>query len=358
MDDLLTAARGRTLDPGRVLPRLASLVVVIAGLRAAAPLIVPLLLAVFLAILSLPLLEWLTRRRVPAAVASLAAVLVNLLVLMALGALVAGSVRDFTEAAPRYQGRLALLGAATLAWLEQRGIVVSGWIPAEVVNPAAVLDLVRVLLFGMAGVLSNAALVLLATVLILLEASGLRRKLRIVLGPTRGLTEFDRVRHEVPRYLGIKTAISLATGTAVALALALVGVDFPLLWGLVAFVLNYVPNLGSILAAVPAIALTLVQLGGGHALAVAVIYLGINVVFGNVLEPVLLGRRFRISTLVVFTSLIFWGWLWGPVGMLLSVPLTMVVKISLENTPSWRWLAILLEPSPGPQPSGPSDPRG
>ncbi len=128
----------------------------------------------------------------------------------------------------------------------------------------------------------------------------------------------------------------------VVVALLIIGVDFPLLWGMLAFLLNYVPTLGSIIAAVPPVLLAIVQLGPGHALATALVFVGVNVVLGNFVEPHFMGRRLGLSTLVVFLSLVFWGWVWGPVGMLLSVPLTMIVKIMLENTEDLRWVAVLL----------------
>ena len=122
--------------------------------------------------------------------------------------------------------------------------------------------------------------------------------------------------------------------------------DFPILLGLVAFVLNFVPTIGSIIAAVPAMVLALILHDVGWMLVVGLGYLGINTLFGNLLEPNLMGRRLGLSTLVVVLSLIFWGWVWGPIGALLSVPLTMVLKIVLENTPDLRWIAVLLDKVP------------
>jgi len=152
----------------------------------------------------------------------------------------------------------------------------------------------------------------------------------------------DRFTVEIQRYLMIKTAVSLATGILVGAGMLALGVDYPLLWGLTAFVFNYVPSVGSIIASVPPILLTLIDNGIGQALLVMVVYLAVNVTLGNFVEPHLMGRRFGISTLVVILSLIFWGWLWGPVGMLLSVPLTMIVKIMLESTEDFRWVAVLI----------------
>ena len=134
----------------------------------------------------------------------------------------------------------------------------------------------------------------------------------------------------------------MAPGVAVWLWLWLLGVDYPILWSLLAFLLNYVPNIGSIIAAVPAVLLALVQLGPGSALWAAAGYLATNVVFGNILEPRFMGRGVGLSPLVVFLSLIFWGWVLGPVGMFLSVPLTITAKIALAASDDTRWAAVLL----------------
>jgi predicted PurR-regulated permease PerM len=142
--------------------------------------------------------------------------------------------------------------------------------------------------------------------------------------------------------MAIQTVISLATGACVAIFLTIMGVDYPLLWGVLAFLLNYIPNIGSIMAALPPVLLTIIQFGLGRAVGVAIGYLVINMTIGNVISPHLMGRGLGLSTLVVFLSLIFWGWILGPVGMLLSVPLTMTVKIALESSEDTRWIAILL----------------
>jgi predicted PurR-regulated permease PerM len=144
------------------------------------------------------------------------------------------------------------------------------------------------------------------------------------------------------RYLGIKTLVSLATGLCAGLLTWALDLDFPLLWAMFAFLLNYVPTIGSIIAAVPAVLLALIQIGPGAAGATAMGFISINLVFGNFLEPRLMGYGVGISPLVVFVGLIAWGWIFGPVGMLLSVPLTMTLKMALENDNRTRWVAILL----------------
>jgi predicted PurR-regulated permease PerM len=144
------------------------------------------------------------------------------------------------------------------------------------------------------------------------------------------------------RYLGIKTLVSMATGLIVGVMTWGIGLDFPLLWAMLAFLLNYIPNIGSIIAAVPAVLLALVQLGPGEALTTAIGFVAINMVIGNMIEPKLMGHGVGISSLIVFIGLIFWGWMFGPVGMLLSVPLTMALKLALESDQRTKWVAILI----------------
>ena len=148
---------------------------------------------------------------------------------------------------------------------------------------------------------------------------------------------------QVQRFLGLKTLTSLATGVLVGVWTAVVGLEFSVVWGLLAFLLNYIPNIGSIVAAIPAVLLGLVQGGVAYALLIAIGYVVINISIGNFIEPWLLGRTLGLSTLVVFLSLVFWGWMWGSVGMLLSVPLTMIAKILCENTDDLHWIAVMLD---------------
>ena len=142
--------------------------------------------------------------------------------------------------------------------------------------------------------------------------------------------------------MAIKTLISLVTGIFITIWLTIIGVDYPLLWGLLAFALNYVPNIGSIIAALPAVLLAIIQLGLMRALLAAAGYIVINLLMGSVVEPRFMGRGLGLSTLVVFLSLLFWGWILGPVGMLLSVPLTITAKIALDSRDETRWIAVLL----------------
>jgi len=340
--------------PGaRFLMVLAASVVVVAGLRAGAPILLPFSLALFLAILSLPIMFWLQGRGVPTPLAIVLAVLVDVAIFGVIILLASQSVADFQVRLPGYANRLQGLFNHWVEALETRGVPVGEYVSGEqLISTAAIMDVLGGTLARAATIVSNAFLVVLIMVFILAEASIFPDKFRAVLGKEGGdMGRFAKITGEVLQYLVIKTGVSLATGVCIGLWAWIMGLDFPILLGIIGFVLNYVPTIGSILAAIPAILLALIQFGGlGPAVVVATGYLAINLVFGNFLEPQLLGRRLGLSTLVVILSLIFWAWVWGPVGALLAVPLTMVVKIMLENTEDLRWAAILLDKE-APQPA-------
>ena len=328
-----------------VLLAAAAFVVVVAGLKAASALVNPFLLAVFIAVISTPLIFWLEARRIPRGVALFAVILAVVGVLFGLSVVVGASVNDFTNDLPRYTERLKGQFGSLVETLRGLGIDLpqdrDGVL--DHVNPAWVLELAGQLFNGFGVVLANAFLILLTVVFILLEAASFSGKLYAI-ARNAHLTRasVDAFTGTVRRYLAIKSLMSLGTGAAVWIWLTLLGVDYPVLWGLLAFLLNYVPNIGSIIAAVPAVLLALVQLGPAAAAWSAAGYFAINVVFGNVLEPRFMGRGVGLSPLVVFLSLIFWGWVLGPVGMFLSVPLTITAKIALAASDETRWAAVLL----------------
>jgi predicted PurR-regulated permease PerM len=211
------------------------------------------------------------------------------------------------------------------------------------IDPGWAMGLAATILNALKDVLTNIFLIFFTMVFILLEASTAETKVTAAFGSSdQSLARLRIFLANLGNYLGIKTIVSLATGLLAGLLTWSIGVDFPLLWAMLAFLLNYVPTIGSIIAAVPAVLLALVQLGPSEASATALGFAGINVVFGNFIEPRLMGYGVGISPLIVFIGLIFWGFVFGPVGMLLSVPLTMTLKMGLESDQRTRWIAILL----------------
>jgi AI-2 transport protein TqsA len=344
----MTTQQRETERGARFLVVAASLIVVVAGLRSASQLILPFLTAVFLAVVSLPVMGWLQRRKLPTPLAVFSTVALAAAVVSVLGVVVGRSVNEFANVAPQYQTRIQEMSADVMGWAEGLGLPLAQSSLLDYVNAEALLNVLGGTLGALAQLLSNAFLVLLAVIFILFEAAGFRDKLQVAFGTREGsLARFGQMTEQIQKYLAIKTVVSLSTGLLAGTWVWALGLDFPLLWGLVAFVFNYIPNLGSIFAAIGPVLLATVQFGPGRAIVVAIGYAVINVGFGNVVEPMLLGRRLGLSTLVIFLSLVFWGWVWGPMGMLLSVPLTMVVKIALENTEDLRWVAVMLDANPG-----------
>jgi predicted PurR-regulated permease PerM len=325
---------------------LAAAVIVIAGLRAAQALVVPFMLALFLAIIVAPLVTWLQGKRVPSAVAVLLVVVVLLAVLTIVGVVLGGTINRFVAAIPQYQARLDALVNSIPGLLERlpMEIEVDDREILGVIDPGSVMSWVGSGLKGLAAILSNTFMIALIVVFMLLEGIWVPTKLRVAFGEdSQAVLQVDHAATQIQRYLALKTGISLATGALVAIWTAVLGLDFAILWGLLAFLLNFIPTIGSLIAAVPAVLLALVQLGPGSALAVGLGFLVVNVTFGNIIEPNVMGRTLGLSTLVVFLSLVFWGWVLGPVGMLLSVPLTMIIKILLESSENTRPIAIMLD---------------
>lgn len=329
---------------GTTLISVAAVVVIIYGMQMAKALLVPFLFASFLALITLRPMLWMEKNRVPTILAALIIVSVIMLILSLVGTIVGRSIADFTAAIPNYQEGLQLILGDFVSFVTDKlGIDNSANGIAEMIDPGFAMGLVAGLLNGLRDVLTNVFLIIFTMIFILLEASSARIKIEAAFG--RKASTFERPRIflvNLGRYLGIKTVVSLATGFCAWLLTWIVGLDFPLLWGMLAFLLNYVPTIGSIIAAVPAVLLAVVTLTPGEALATLGGFAAINVVFGNFIEPRLMGYGVGISPLVVFVGLIFWGWVLGPVGMLLSVPLTMTLKLALESADGTRWIAILI----------------
>ncbi|MFW6011001.1 MAG: AI-2E family transporter [Desulfosalsimonas sp.] len=325
----------------------ACFVVIVAGMRSSATILVPFLLSVFIAIISTPPLFWLQRKGVP----KILAILFILSVILALTTLLiqflSGSVADFTSRLPFYQSRLMKESVRLIEWLNERGIQVSEQMLREYFDPGMAMQMAARTLTGLSGVLTNAFLILITVIFILFEAAWFPEKIRTAFkDPEKSLYNFSRFIKSVNQYLALKTVFSIATGLCVWIFLAILGLDFAPLWGLLAFLLNYVPNIGSIIAAIPPILLALAQLGLWHAVICSIGFTVVNMAIGNFLEPRFMGSGLGLSTLVVFLSLVFWGWVLGPVGMLLSVPLTMIFKIAMESNPETRWLAVMLGNEP------------
>ena len=331
---------------------IACLFIILAGIKTATNVLVPFLLSIFIAIICNPLVKILEKYKFPQWLAISTVILLFLLLVTVLAGLVGQSLTQLSKSLPVYRLQLA----DQLGWLVEKlaqfNIQLSKEMILQYIDPSAAMSLATTMLSGVGNAMANLFLILLTVIFMLFEAPSLPIKLHLALDdPQMRQRQIDRFVNSVNHYIAIKTLVSIATGIIVSIMLYFMGLDFYLLWGVLAFLLNYIPNIGSIIAAVPAMSLAVLQLGAAEAGLIGLGYMIINTVMGNVIEPRYLGKGLGLSTLVVFLSLIFWGWLLGAVGMLLSIPLTMIIKIALENSREGHWLSVLLssqEPSQEP----------
>jgi AI-2 transport protein TqsA len=327
----------------RFLVAAAAFVIIIYGINLAQSIVALFLFSVFLALIGTPPVLWLERKRVPSSLAVMIIMACMIVFLLIIGGVARSSLSTFSDAWPVYQKRLQEQVLALKPFLADNHIIVTDKVLLEYVNPGPVMGLVAGLFPGIVSVFSNIVLILLTVTFILLEASSFPIKLRAALGkPQQAFPRFTKFVNDIKRFMVIKTAINLIAAVLIGLWLFILGVDFPILWGFVAFLLHYVPNLGSIICAIPAVLLAFIQLGTGSAALAAAGYLVVSFTIGNVVEPRLMGRKLGLSTLVVFLSLVFWGRLLGLIGVVLCIPLTMTLKFVFESSQSTQWIAIML----------------
>ncbi|MEW8464926.1 MAG: AI-2E family transporter [Candidatus Thiodiazotropha endolucinida] len=327
----------------RFLLSMAAFVVVVAGMKAADTLLIPFLLSLFIAVISAPPLFFLKGKGVPGGLAMILVVGMIIVTGVLMAWLVGGSLDDFTNNLPNYQESLKLQSTNFVTWLSTLGVELNVQTITTYFNPAKAMAMAGKLMGGLGNVLTQAFLILITVIFMLLEANAFQAKLKNhAESPERSLARVKAITSSIKQYMVIKTSTSMLTGILIGVWLWILDIDYPVLWGVLAFLFNYVPNIGSIIAAVPAVLLALIQFGPQASLWTAVGYLVVNSLVGNVIEPRFMGKGLGLSPLIVFISLVFWGWILGPVGMFLSVPLTMTMKIVLDSNHDTRGLAAML----------------
>lgn len=331
-----------------------AVIVLIYGMQQAQSILVPLILALFLATIVAYPMEWLISKKVPKAISFTIVVVLVIGIITLIGTVVGNSINDFTQKAGFYESNLTewyndtfmehdlhdLGDNADIASVTIREMTAK---LAEYISPATLMSWSTLILKNLQSIFKNIFLILIAMIFMLLETGSFKYKLNL-LSEANPETKrsVNKFLYSLRRYIGFKTLIGLATGAIITILVAIIGLDFPILWGMIAFLLNFIPTIGSIIASVPAVLLALVQLGPAHAGFVALGYLITNIILGNILEPRIMGYSLGLSTIVVFISLLFWGWVFGFAGMLLAVPLTMTVKIGLESSKNSKNLALLM----------------
>jgi predicted PurR-regulated permease PerM len=323
--------------------KVAAFVIIVAGMILAKSIISPFLIALFIAIICAQPIFWLEKKRVPKGLAVLVVLIGILAIFFGFGYLIGGAISSFTSNAPDYEASLRTITDSFVNFLNSHGIKVSEDQLPKMFDTAKIFNLTVQAVNELVNMMGNAFLVFLTILFMLLELSSIPDKIRAVFkGPEESLEYLTTIMTSIRHYLGIKTIISIVTSILIYIALSIIGLDYAILWAIIAGLLNYIPNIGSIIAAVPALLFALVQLGLGSAVWTLVSFMAVNNILGNFIEPRIMGRGLGLSTLVVFMSLIFWGFVLGTVGMFLSVPLTITIKIILEQNEKTRWIAILL----------------
>ncbi|WP_444995146.1 AI-2E family transporter [Aliikangiella sp. IMCC44359] len=328
-----------------LLVTLASLVIVIAGLKVAAPLLAQFLMALFIAVVCTPSIRWMETKKIPRSLAIIIVLLLILAFVYLVVALVGDSIQSFSNNKDMYVQQFDAQLRALTDWMVSVGLPAESVEVATLMEKADVMSLITRVVGGLGVIFGDFFVIFLSVIFILAETTSFPSKFEKAFSNSQDkMVHVNNVLGKIRHYLAIKTAASLLTGALVSALLFVIGVDYPFLWGMLTFLLNYIPNIGSIIAAIPALILALIQLGPIAMLWTAVSFFAVNNLVGNYLEPKFMGKMLGLSTFVVFMSLIFWGWIFGSVGMFLSVPLTMTIKIALETNDKSRWLGIMLGP--------------
>ncbi len=319
---------------------LASIVIVIAGIKASASIITPLLLALFVTAICYGPFLWLKKKGLPELLALVVVALVTGIILTLFLGFIGVSVSAFAEKLPFYEEKFQQHWSSINMWLVNAGIIDKNFGLEEHISPASILSLTGDVFEGFGNLLSDSVLILLVVIGMLIESTLFIKKMNVI--KPESLVKIDEIINKLNRYTVTKTTTSFATGVCITISLSIIGVDFPILWGALAFLLNFIPNIGSTIAAIPAIMLALVQLGLPSAIITTVAYVAINVVIGNLIEPRMMGRNLGLSPLFVLISLIFWGWAMGTVGMLLATPLTILLKIIFDSMEETQYFGLMI----------------
>ena len=318
----------------------ASVVIILAGVKAAAVIIVPFLLALFLAVILSPFYLWLRKHRINQVIALIIIVLLLIAIVTLLFMLVGNSVQDFANNVPAYEAKLRADLIATIEVVQRWGMEVPKEDILNLFNMQSVMQYIATTLKSLGSLVTKSFMIILTVVFMLMEISQFTDKLKKT--NSNSLEKFIDISDSIKHYLLLKFFTSAATGLVITIGLKMFGVHYAVLWGLIAFMLNFIPTIGSIIAALPAVLMAIVQYDISATLGVAALYIVVNTLIGSILEPRIMGRGLGLSTLIVFLSLIFWGWLLGPIGMLLSVPLTIMIKIALDSQENTQWISIML----------------
>jgi len=322
---------------------LATIVIIIVGLKMASQAALIIFLSIFIASILSPFMRKLQEMKIPKSVALILLLVLAFTLLLGVMYIVNTSLKDFISHLPFYETRLKDMIISAIDWLKGFGLDVKPKVVFESLNFGVIFNVTAATMGNIGMFLSKMVLVIIGVAFLLVESRNFGDKVDIIFKKDEvSKKNFELFAHTIQKYFTIKTFTSLLTGVLITITLFVFNVEYPFLWGFLGFMLNFIPVVGSIIASVPALMLALVH----HDLTtfswLAVIYLMINNFISNILEPKIMGEGLGLSPAIIFFSLIFWGWVLGPVGMFLAAPLTMTLKIAFDSNPQTEWIGVLL----------------
>jgi len=348
---------------------LAGVTVVLAGMHVAREVVAPIVFGVTLALATSPLIGWMRSKGVPRVPALLLAAFLALAVTVGIGAILVTTAQDLVEKAPEYQTRIELRRVEATRWLQSHGMETQARVLRHTsIGPGLLVASVATSLPDITEGLFSIFLTVLVVCFALSESDSILDKLRAVVHRSANpetplplspegepmvpmprpivLAPLDRATHEIVAYVRVKTLTSVIKGVLVWGVCVALGVDFPLLWGALSFLLGYVPMIGGLLTVAPVGIVALLDRGVGIGVAASIAVALIEIIVSNIVEPRLAGRALDMSPLVMLVSMLVWGFVLGPVGALICGPLTTAVRIGVAYVPQLRLLAVLLGDKP------------
>ncbi len=321
----------------------ATSIIIIAGFKAASEVVIILLLSIFIASILSAFLNFMEQRKIPKLPSYFLLFSILIVITLLLTYMINTSLTSFSNNLPIYEKKIKASILLIISYLEEYGFSVNKEEILKALNFSYFFKFTTNLIGDIGAIFSKALLVFIGVAFILSETKIFEKKLKVIFNSnSKKLYSFKLFSHNLQKYFIVKTFTSFLTGLFIFIVLFFFKIDYPILWAVIAFLFNFIPVVGSIVAAIPAVLLSLVGGHIDHTLWLMMIYVVINISISNVLEPKFMGKELGLSPMIIFFSLIFWGWILGIVGMFLAVPITMTLKIAFDSTQNTRWIGVLL----------------
>lgn len=321
---------------------IAYMIIIVASLKLGSALILPFLIAFFIFIVFLPLINRLNSFSMPNIISSLIVFSMIVVIIFSLTAFIVSFSNDLLKNIPLYQEKFHQLSPQIITFVEQFNISLKWSHILSLIEPAKVINQITIFFKGMGNIILNLFLILFLVMLLLLESPMISKKVFYLAKTKQQKEKLKLFLKSINRYFILKTFTSALTGLCIWIMLLYFNLEYALIFAILAFLLNFIPSIGSYIASVPPIFISMLQLNMLDTIMIAIGYLIINNLIGSFIEPKIMGKDLGLSTFVVFTSMVLWGWIFGPSGMFLAVPLTIAIKIASQNTQKYQWLSILL----------------